>query len=58
MQYRAILFAALGLAACGTAPATRSELDSVVQFLLASAAADFRAHPHRLSAFVMCASGT
>jgi hypothetical protein len=64
MRYFAVLFATLVLAACSTAPATRSEsqgvspalapelqrssLDPVVQFLLTSAATDF--HIHRPSA--------
>ena len=51
MRYPAILFAALLLAACSTAPVTHSEsevpnasIDSVVQFLIASAATDFHTH--------------
>lgn len=46
-----VLFATLGLAACGTAPVTRSESQavsptrvSIVRFLLAAAATDFHAH--------------
>ena len=51
MRYLAVLFATLGLAACGTAPVTRGEsqaasppTDSVVRFLLTAAATDFHAH--------------
>ena|SRR5437867_2087649 len=55
MQYLAVLFATLVLAACSTAPGTRREsqavepasVDSVVQFLLTAAATDF--HTNRLS---------
>ena len=51
MRYLAVLFATLGLAACSTAPVTRSESqavsptrDSAVRFLLTAAATDFRTH--------------
>ena len=62
MRYLAVLFAALVLAACGTAPVTNSNsptasstpvlkpemqnapTDTIVQFLLTSAATDFLAH--------------
>ncbi len=52
MRYWAALFVTLGLAACSTAPVTRSgaseqqkaSIDPVVQFLLTSAATDFISH--------------
>jgi hypothetical protein len=51
MRYLAALFATLGLAACSTTSVTRSESqavsptrDSVVQFLLKSAATDLHTH--------------
>lgn len=51
MRHLAILFAALVLAACSAAPVTHSEselqnasIDSVVQFLITSAATDFHTH--------------
>jgi hypothetical protein len=51
MRYLAVLFATLVLAACSTARVTHSEselqnasIDSVVQFLITSAATDFHTH--------------
>jgi hypothetical protein len=48
MRYLAVLCATFGLAACSTAPATRSDSQAaspaVVEFLLSSAAADFHTH--------------
>lgn len=45
MRYWAVLFVTLGLAACSTAPVTRSaSIDPVVQFLITSAATDFHTH--------------
>jgi len=48
MRYPAVLFATLVLAACRTAPVTRSDSQAVspavVQFLLTAAATDFHTH--------------
>jgi len=51
MRYPAILVTTLILAACGSAPRTRSDsdrqtasVDSVTQFLIAAAATDFHTH--------------
>ena len=48
MRYPAVLFATLVLAACSTAPVTRSDSQAVspavVQFLLTAATTDFRTH--------------